>query len=251
MSLRKRVLAGETVRGAMAFECLVPALPQLLVLAGAEFVLYDMEHSGASVETIKAQAAFCRGLPIVPMVRPPQGEYRYIARLLDSGAKGIMAPMIESAEEAAALVEACRYPPEGRRGAGFGFAHDDYVGGPFGPKMAKANEEILVIAQIETERGVAHVDAIASTEGIDVIWIGQADLSNFLGVSGDFESAAFREAWAEIRAAARRHGKALGVLAMNPEMMAGYAAEGHEMLAAGTDQAILMEGYRRIIAAAG
>lgn len=247
--LRARVLRGETVRGAMAFECLVPALPQLLHLAGAEFVLYDMEHTGASVETIKAQAAFCRGLPLTPLVRPPKGEYRYVARLLDSGLKGVMAPMIESAAEAEALVAACRYPPGGRRGAGFGFAHDDYRPGPVGPKMSKANDEVLVIAQIETERGLAHADAIAATEGIDVIWIGQADLSNFLGCPGDYEAPAFREAWAAIRAAAKRAGKAMGVLATTPEAMAAYAAEGHELLAAGTDQAILVEGYRRIIGA--
>lgn len=248
MTIRERVLAGETVMGAMVFECMVPAMPQLLALAGAEYCVYDMEHSGASVETIKAQAAFCRGLPVTPMARPPRGEYRYIARLLDSGVKGIMAPMIESAADAEALVSACRYPPTGRRGAAFGFAHDDYAPGDPKAKMAKADAEVLVIAQIETERGLAHADAIAATEGVDVIWIGQADLSNFLGRPGDFESAVYRDACAAIRAAAERRGKAMGVLATSPAGMAAYRAEGYGMLAAGTDQAILVEGYRRILA---
>ena len=245
-SLRQKVRDGKQISGAMVFECFSPGVAQIMSHAGAEFLIYDMEHAGVSIETLKWQTAACRGLPVTPLARPPVSDYHFIARLLDIGMKGVMVPMVDSAEEAAAIVEACRYPPEGRRGAAFGFQHDDYAPGAPAEKMAAANDEVLVIAQVETERGLANVDAIAGTDGVDVIWIGQFDLSNFLGVPGDFESQTYKDAWAEITAAARRHGKALGAMAANPDWAAEYAAEGIEMIAAGTDQGALIAGFSAI-----
>ena len=113
-----------------------------------------MEHTGLGYETLKWLFASCRGLPIEPMVRVPRGEYTWLARALDLGARGVMIPMVESAEQARSIVEACRYPPVGRRGAAFGFAQCDYLGGDVGQKIAEANARTMVIAQIETERGL-------------------------------------------------------------------------------------------------
>ena len=97
-----------------------------------------------------------------------------------------------------------------------------------------------------TRPKVALVRKLAATEGVDVIWIGQFDLSNFLGVPGDFESQTYKDAWAEITAAARRHGKAMGAMAPNPDWAADYAAQGIEMIAAGTDQGALISGFSAI-----
>ena len=105
---------GERAIGAMAFECFVPGLPQICSNAGAEFVLYDMEHTGLGFETLKTQLALCRGLGIVPMARVPRGEYHFIARALDVGALGVMVPMVASPAEAEHLVSCSRYPPHGR-----------------------------------------------------------------------------------------------------------------------------------------
>lgn len=248
MNLRQRVRGGEQVSGAMVFEFFSPGIAQIMALAGAEYIIYDMEHSGAGLETLKNQVAACRGLPVTPLARPPVGEYHFLARLLDIGMKGVMVPMVESGAEAAVIVEACRYPPVGRRGAAFGFSHDDYEPGAPADKILKANEEILVIAQVETERGLAHVDAIAATEGVDVLWIGQFDLSNFLGVPGDFEAPVYLEACEKIAAAARRHGKALGAMTAHPSWTANYRAQGFEMIAAGTDQGLLMQGVKELLA---
>ncbi|MEM7268314.1 MAG: aldolase/citrate lyase family protein [Pseudomonadota bacterium] len=247
--LRSKVLAGERCVGGMVFECFTPGVSQILAAAGCEYIIYDMEHAGVSIETLKTQVAACRGVT-TPLARPAVGEYQFIARLLDIGMKGVMVPMVDSAAEAAAIVEACRYPPTGRRGAAFGFAHDDYLPGEPADKMTAANDEVLVIAQVETERGLAHVDEIAATDGVDVIWIGQFDLSNFLGVPGQFDSPAYLEACEAIGAAARRHGKALGAMAPNTAWAGDYAFQGFEMIAAGTDQGALLAGYSAITAAA-
>lgn len=251
MTIRKRVMAGELVSGAMVFEFFSPGIAQILCHAGCEYVIYDMEHAGIGFETLKLQAAHCRGLPIVPMARVPRGEYHFLARALDVGMRGVMVPMVESAEEARAIAEACRYPPVGRRGAAFGFAHDAYApGDPLG-KMTHANAEVLVIAQIETERGLENLDAIAATPGVDVLWLGHFDLTNFLGVPGRFDSALYLDAVRAVVAAGRRHGKGLGFMAASGAWLRDYRALGFNMLAVGTDQALLVQAVRDVLATGG
>lgn len=247
-NLRRRAMAGERLAGGMIFEFFSPGVAQIMAEAGCEYVIYDMEHSGQGLESLKAQVAACRGIGVTPMARPPSSDYHFLARALDIGMKGLMIPMVESAEQARAIAEATRYPPVGRRGAAFGFAHDGYAPGAPADKIAAANEEVLIIAQVETERGLAAVDGIAAVEGIDVLWIGQFDLTNFLGVPGDFESREYREAVDAVAAAAKRHGKGLGIMAMDPEWAEDYAARGFNMIAAGTDPGLLMAGVKGILA---
>ena len=170
-ALKARTLAGETVLGALVFEFFSPGMPQVLKAADCEFALFDMEHTGLGFETLKMLFAACRGVGISPMVRVPRSEYHFLARALDVGAHGVMVPMVESAGEAQRIVEATHYPPQGRRGAAFGIAQDDYRGGDVKAKVAALNERTLVIAQIESERGLDEVEAIAATPGIDVLWL--------------------------------------------------------------------------------
>ncbi len=125
--IKHRLAEGGSAFGTMVFEFFTPGMAQIAAATGAEFVLYDMEHSGAGIDTIKAQMAACRGLDIVPMVRVPTTQYHFIARCLDAGAMGIMVPMVESVAQAKDIVSFTRYPPHGVRGAGFGMAHDDYT----------------------------------------------------------------------------------------------------------------------------
>ena len=185
--VRARLRDGGNAFGVMAFEFFTPGLAPTLAAAGAEFVLLDMEHSGVSIETIKAQIGFAHGAGIVPMVRVPSCAYHLIAPVLDAGAAGIMAPMIETREQAEALVAVCRYRPQGRRGLAFGVAHDRYAAGAARPKMDAANESILTIALIESARGVDNADEILATPGLDVAWLGHYDLSDSLGCAEDFD----------------------------------------------------------------
>ncbi len=246
-SLRQRVVAGEQVLGAMVFEFFSPGMAQVLVHAGAEYVIYDMEHTGVSLETIKAQVAHCRGLAITPMVRVPRGEYHFLARALDIGCQGVMVPMVNSGEEARAIAEATHYPPKGRRGAAFGFAHDDYAGGDPLAKMRTADARNLVIAQIETERGLEAVDEIAATDGIDVLWVGHFDLTNFLGIPGQFDNPLYINAVKRVVAAGRRHKKGLGFMASDANWAKQYKRLGFNMLATGPDHALLMAGVQGVL----
>jgi 2-keto-3-deoxy-L-rhamnonate aldolase RhmA len=242
--VKSTLAAGGRAAGAMVFEFFTPALPQLCRNAGAEFVLFDLEHTGLSFETLKAQCALCRGLPLVPMARVPRGEYAFIARALDVGAFGVMVPMVASAEEAAHVVACTRYPPQGRRGAAFGFAHDDFEGGDVAAKIAAIHARTLVIAQIETDAGLADVDAIAATPGVDALWIGHFDLTNFMGIPGQFQHPDYLAAVDRIVAACDRHGKTAAFLATDDAWARDYAARGFRLMAYGVDHLMLQSALR-------
>jgi len=247
-TIKARTLAGETVLGALVFEFFAPGMPQVLKAADCEFALFDMEHTGLGFETLKMLFAACRGVGLSPMVRVPRSEYHFMARALDVGAHGVMVPMVESAEEARRIVEATHYPPQGRRGAAFGIAQDDYAGGDVKTKVAELNARTLVIAQIESERGLAEVDPIASTPGIDVLWLGHFDMTNFLGIPGEFEHPKYLAAIEAIVAAARRHGKGLGFMASDETWAKRYREYGFNMIGAGLDQTLLQGAIRRTLA---
>lgn len=247
MTLRRRVMAGEQVLGSMVFEFFSPGIAQVMKLAGAEYIIYDMEHTGLGYETLKAQVAYCRGLGVVPMARVPRSDYAFLARALDVGARGVMIPMVESAAQAQAIADATRYPPVGRRGAAFGFPHDDYEGGSPLDKINAANAENLVIAQIETERGLDAVEEIAAVDGIDVLWVGHFDLTNFLGIPGQFDHPKYLDALERVVKAGRKAGKGLGFMPADRVWAADYAKRGFNMLAVGTDHGLLMAGVKAIL----
>ena len=246
-AIKQDVLAGKTVAGAMIFEFFSPGMSAILANAGCRFVLYDMEHTGLGFETLKWLFSSCRGLPIEPMVRVPRGEYAWLARALDLGARGVMIPMVESPAQAKAIVQACRYPPVGRRGAAFGFAQCDYLGGDVGEKIRRYNERTLVIAQIETERGLEQVEAIAAVDGIDVLWVGHFDLSNFMGIPGQFDDPRFDAAMRKVAEVARRHGKAAGFMATDAAWISRAREMGYTMIAGGTDTGLLELALKRMV----
>jgi 2-dehydro-3-deoxyglucarate aldolase/4-hydroxy-2-oxoheptanedioate aldolase len=247
-AVKKNLAAGGVAFGSMIFEFLTPGMPRLLKNAGAEYALYCMEHTGASYETLKPQLALCRALGVVPLVRVPGTEYDFIARALDCGALGVMVPLVDTATQAEFIVSCTRYPPAGgRRGAAFGFAHDDYEGGDVAGKMKMIHDRTLVIAMVETRSGLENVDAIAAVPGVDVLWLGHFDLSNFLGIPGQFSHPQFQDAIRKIVAAANRHGKAAGYMAASAALGKEYLAHGFRMLATGTDQGMLQEATRAML----
>ena len=196
----------------MATEFFTPGFCQIAASGGAEFVIFDMEHGGVGIDTLKAQIAFARGTGIAPFVRVPGLAYHLIAPVLDAGAMGIMVPMIETREQAENLAAWCRYRPEGVRGLGFGVGHDDYDRGDVVPKMQAANERTLVIALIETATGIDNADAILAVPGIDVGWLGHYDLTNSLGCAEEFDDPRYRAAESDCLQRQRRPAKPLGWL---------------------------------------
>lgn len=245
--VKKKLAAGELVLGSMVFEFFTPGIARICANAGAEFVMYCMEHTGAGFETLKPQFALCRALGIVPLVRVPATEYHFVARALDVGALGVMVPLVDTAEQAERIVSFSRYPPAGRRGAAFGFAHDDYLSGDVVEKMRALHERTLVICMIETRSGLENVDAIAAVDGVDVIWLGHFDLTNFLGIPGEFAHPKYRDAVKRIAAAAAQHGKSAGYMAADEQLGREYLGHGYRMIATGTDHGLLQNAMARLI----
>jgi 2-dehydro-3-deoxyglucarate aldolase/4-hydroxy-2-oxoheptanedioate aldolase len=215
----------------------------------------DMEHTGWGMDTVRMLLATARATYMVPIVRVTAAEYHFIARVLDLGAAGVMVPMVESCEQARWIVESAKYPPEGRRGAAFGVAHDDYTGGDIVTKMQAAIREQLLIAQIETARGVENVAEVAAVDGIDVLWVGHFDLTNSLGIPGQFTHPSFLGAVGRVLDACREHGKISGFMASDAEAGRALLAQGFRILAYGGDlwpyQQALRQGVEAHRAAAG
>src|SRR5207244_7702817 len=138
--------------------------------------------------------------------------------------------------EAEHVVACTRDPPQGGGGAAFGFAHDDYEGGDVAAKMEALHERTLVIAQIETAEGLADVEAIAAVPGVDALWIGQFDLTNFMGIPGQFQHPAFLAAVDRVVAACAANGKTAAILAMDETWARDYVAKGLRLLASGIAQ---------------
>lgn len=247
--LRRRLYAGERVYGTMAFEFFTPGLIPLLQATGCEYVVLDMEHSGVGIETIKQQIACARGLDIAVWVRVPEIRYAAIAPILDAGADGIMAPMLETPEQARELVRAARYRPEGERGCAFGMAHDAYRAGDPLAVMRAANERITLIGLIETARAIENCAAIMATPGLDVGWLGHYDLTNDLGITGQFDHPQLVSAAEQLAGACRAAGKTAASLDGNLEFLRAQAARGYRLLGYAQDIAVMRAGYGEGLAA--
>ena len=216
-NLVKRALArGESQLGTMVCEFLTSNVPRLVRGAGADWVLYDLEHSGFGIDRLRDLLPATSATGVVPLVRVADAVYDSISRALDLGAQGVLVPACESAEEARFVVESARFPPQGKRG--FGLLYQD-VWEPTGlpDTLAKSNDETLLMVQIETAAGLEAVDEIAAVDGIDVLWIGQFDLTASLGIPGQFETDAFRDAVERIIAAARATGTHVGMVCATVE----------------------------------
>ena len=245
--VKAKLAKGEHAFGAMFFEFFSPGIPQIAKNAGAEFILFDMEHAGTDIGLMKQMFALCRGLDLVPMVRVPTTQYHFIARMLDLGAMGIMVPMVETKEQAQMIVSCTRYPPLGYRGAAFGVAQDDYQGGDVKEKIAAIHQRNFVICQIETAKGLKNVESIAKVDGVDCLWLGHFDLTNFMGIPAEFTNQKYLDAVKKIVATARKPKHAAGFMAAAEKWAQEYVAHGFNIIATGLDSGLLQNAMARLI----
>lgn len=244
-TVKRKLARGEVVLGTGVFEFSTTGIARIAAAAGAEYVMFDMEHTGWGMDTIRVLLATARAADLVPLVRPPAIRYDAIARPLDLGALGLVLPMVETEEQARFIIQSAKYPPLGERGAAFGFAHDDYLGGDVLEKMRWANDETLVVPLIETVRGVENAEQIAAVEGIDVLGIGHFDLTKSMGIPAQFEHPEFLRAVERVRAAATRHGKAAGITVGDVETGRRVIAQGFRMIGYSIDCWIYQEALRQ------
>lgn len=247
-AVRRTLAEGGVALGTMVAEFATPGVARLAASAGADFVLFDLEHSGYGIERMRHVLASARGVETVPFLRVPDSAPDLIARALDIGAVGVMVPHVESAEEARRIAGAARYPPAGTRGFGMLF-RDDWSPGGVAATIEHVNSEVMTLVQIETAAGLEAVDEIAAVSGIDVLWIGHFDLTVSLGIPGDFASDAYRDAMDAVLAAGSRHGKPVGMVCSSVEEGRDLLARGFRLLSYSLDIFLYEEAVGAGIAA--
>lgn len=230
-SVKTNLQDGGIAIGTMVFEFKTNGIGRIASNAGADFAIFDCEHTGWDWETIGSLVATSRSADLVPMVRIPTTERSYISRPLDLGAMGLMAPLVETGEQAESLVHWSKYPPAGVRGAAFGVAHDDYLAGDNLAKMRSADDEALLIAQIESADGVKNLADIAAVDGIDVLWVGQFDLTISMGIPGQFDNPQYLEVLDKVAAAASQNNKAAGFMVSSVDEARAMIDRGYRCLA--------------------
>lgn len=201
-----------------------PVAVEVTAASGVDFVCIDWEHAQIARDAIEnlVRAADVHQVPA--MVRVPGHASEAIAAALDSGARGVLVPRVSTAAQAQAAVKASRYPPLGERGVGpgraqgYGYRIFDY--------LASANEEVIVAVQVETAEGLSNADAIAATDGVDVVFVGPGDLSVSIDAMGPAGAAKLEQAIEGIIAAALAHGKTAGIFCARPEDAGRWAAKG-------------------------
>jgi len=209
--LKKALAEGRIPVGHMLWEFGVRGVARMLENAGADFCIVDMEHTGFGHERVCDLMQWFRGTDVTPLVRTPGPDYPFLARVMDAGSLGVMVPNVESAEAARAIVEAVKYAPLGNRGVGLGGAHTDYQKVDPLEYFQRSNENTTVICQIESVHGVENVEDIAAVEGVDVLWVGHFDLTQSMGIPGEFQDDKFLQALKMVVEAAQRSGKAAGI----------------------------------------
>jgi 2-dehydro-3-deoxyglucarate aldolase/4-hydroxy-2-oxoheptanedioate aldolase len=246
-TLRARVLAGETLFG-LFLDLGSPFSAEICARAGYDWLVVDLEHGAGTEAGLVGLLQSVEVGGSTAVVRPQSGERLRIGRALDLGAAGIVIPRLESAVEAREAVSYLRYPPAGvrgvalrTRGAGMGsVAHGE---------VHEVDERILGIVQIESVGALREADEIAAIDGVDVLFVGPADLTHSLGVPGRFDDATYLAALRTVVEACAAHGKAAGILVYDLGVVPGLLELGYRFVGIGADGALVASGARAALAA--
>lgn len=242
---KKALLAGKPQYGYWLGLC-HPLSAEICAQTGYDWLLIDGEHAPNTLSTVLAQLQVVQSSPSDAVVRLVNDDTALIKQYLDVGAQSLLIPMVETAEQAQIIAQAVQYPPAGIRGVGTALsraAHWNMVDGYF----SDVDDELCLIVQIESQKGLDNLDAILAVERIDAVFIGPADLAASMGHLGNpghvdvFQ--ALKEAVEKIKAA----GKIPGSLAVNKDVAKSYEALGVQFLALGIDTLSLANGAKKIL----
>ena len=248
--LRKSKIKGKLARNEPVLlpllELIDPAVFELTSLMGFDGIWIDMEHHGCSLETAQnlMRAARVGGADI--LVRPAKGEFMRMGRMLESGAQGIMYPRCDDADEAAEVVKWAKFAPVGKRGFDGGGADAPYGAMPMDKYIRAANEETFIVIQVEEQHAVDNADAIASVDGVDIIFLGPGDFTQLSGIPGQFEHPKLLSAFKKLAKAAQSAGKQWGTLAVSVEQARRLVDMGARFICYGEDLSIIKDGLEKI-----
>ena len=233
-TLRSLIGNQRTKIGTFLFEFATPGIGQILKAAGADYAVLDMEHTGFGFDRVREVVRYCQAAELPLIVRVPSQQRHHISRALDAGAEGVMVPIVSSVVQAKAVIEAAKYWPDGTRGVALGLAHE---------RFAEQNRRTVIILQVEDPRGAEAAQEIANLPGVDALWLGHNDLSVALVEPGAFDHSDFVKAEQATIAAAKKHGKSAGRLAVDAKQGAQFVAMGYDFVSIAGDVWLLQQAF--------
>jgi 4-hydroxy-2-oxoheptanedioate aldolase len=221
---------------------------RFMARVGFDWLTVDLEHSPTNWETAADMFGVIADAGCVPLARVPRGDHDHIKRVLDSGAMGIVAPMVNTVEEARAIVAATKYPPVGNRSVG-GSLHALNYAASAGDYYAKANDEILVILQTESPTGVENAEAIYSLAGVDAIFVGPNDLAANMRKSDGRETSKeeFEATMQRVLATGKKVKTPVGLHTQSAEDALRRASEGWQFIAIGSELRMMLSSAQDIV----
>ena len=210
MNLKQRLRSGEHLLGTMVTTFASADMAKLLQQYGFDFFIIDCEHGAFTTREVADMIAVARAIGLPAMVRIPEMRREHALKFTEMGANGLLLPNTESAEQARMLVDCTKYAPMGHRGVSLSRPHTDFAKVEGRSYMARANEENILLCQIESRAGVSNIDEILAVDGIDAALIGPNDMTQDYGKLDHFDDPEIVEAIGKVVASAKVHGKFSG-----------------------------------------
>ncbi len=244
---RERLARGETVFGCGLQVYRSAEIPRAFAAAGFDYVFIDMEHGAYDLETVQDMIAACNMAGITPIVRVAELLYSLVARLLDSGAQGIILPRVEDPKLLAEAMSWMRFPPLGKRGYGVNPTMVSYEGHTFAEIIEHQNRNTVSVVQFETRVAMERADDLLSVPGVDIAMVGPADLSISLGVPGDFDNPVMISTIGALIEKCNRHGVVPGIQTRSVAMAKAWAERGMRFVGAGAEHGLLLEKAKEAV----
>lgn len=245
--IRERALKGEFLAGAW-LNLASSLTSEMAGMAGYDWLLIDQEHAPGDNMTLLHQLQGASRFPVAPIVRVPWVDRILFKKILDLGAAGIMTPYVQTPEEAREVVRFAKYTPMGERGIAGSPRCMDYSTN-FQRYFENANKDLILVAQIETGLALDNAGAIAAVDGIDVLFVGPLDLSISTNLRGMFDDPKYVDNLRRVAAAAKKHGKACGILLPNVKWIPLLKEIGYTFIACGSDGGFVLSGMKSTLEA--
>ncbi|MDF2724218.1 MAG: hypothetical protein K0Q59_3893 [Paenibacillus sp.] len=228
--------------GAILSELYSPNIPVLFKACGFDYFFVDCEHGYFDYSSVAALAVVSRQAGIPMIVRIPSISRECMLKYMEMGVSGLLVPMVSHPEEIRQAIEYAKYEPLGKRGISTKRAHNNYVCRDLKAYMQQANEETVILAQIETKEGLQHIQQIAETKGLDGLIVGPNDLTSDLGIPMQYESKLFKESVQRIHRHAADAQIASGIIISNTAVIRACTQMGMQLLCWGSELGMIMKG---------
>ena len=238
---KERLAAGELALGMGLRQARGVDIGKIMKACGYDWLFIDMEHNAMSIEDAVNISIAAQDAGITPVVRVPGFEHYHATRVLDGGALGIVVPHVDTPEQAAQVVDNCKYPPLGHCSVTGALPQLDFAAVPMAEATKAVNDATMIVVMLETPQAVDNADAIAAVEGVDVLLMGTNDLTVEMGIPGELGHDRVAAAYKKVIAACNAHGKYAGLGGVYaPDLMERYVGMGMRLILTGSDLSMMM-----------